>query len=77
MIKTSKSYNDKVLTITLSRNDVNSIKISMLKDLYNVLHDINLTTTRFVILILTENIFVLVLILKKGPHSMKMKLLNF
>ena len=32
MIKTSKSYNDKVLTITLSGNDVNSIKISMLKD---------------------------------------------
>ena len=49
MIKTSKSYNDKVLTITLSGNDVNSIKINMLKDLYNVLYDINFTTTRFVI----------------------------
>ena len=49
MIKTSKSYNDKVLTITLTGNDVNSIKISMLKDLYNVLHDINFTTTRIVI----------------------------
>ena len=49
MIKTSKSHNDKVLTITLSVNDVNSIKISVLKDLYNVLYDINYTTTRFVI----------------------------
>ena len=49
MIKTSKSYNDKVLTITLSGNDVNSIKISMLKDLYNVLYNIDFTTTRFVI----------------------------
>ena len=49
MIKTSKSYNDKVLTITLTGNDVNSIKISMLKDLYNALHDINFTTTRIVI----------------------------
>ena len=49
MIKTLKSYNDKVLTITLSSNDVNSIKIFMLKELYNVLDDMISSSTRFVI----------------------------
>ena len=50
MIKTLKSYNKKVLTITLSVNDVNSIKICMLKDLCDVIDNMISSSTRLVII---------------------------